>query len=171
MKASAWIRSEYRQRMQQGGFTYLGLMVIVLLMGVVLAAAAQVLHTSAKRDQELELLFVGNQFRLAIKAYYEHTPPMSRRYPAQLEDLLADPRFISTQRYLRKIYADPINGNTRWGLVRGASGEILGIHSLSEKEPIKKSNFDSADRSFENKKKYADWVFMYVPGQFPATAH
>ena len=157
-----------RQVSRENGFTYLGLLVIILLMGVVLAAAADVWITSAKRDKEQELLFVGNQFRQAIKAYYEHTPPMAARYPAKLEDLLEDPRYPSTQRYLRKVYSDPING-TKWGLVKGPGGEILGVHSRSGKEPIKKSNFSSMDKSFENKKKYADWVFMYAPGQNPVS--
>ncbi len=158
-----------RQLFRENGFTYLGLLVIILLMGIVLAAAADVWNTSVKRDKEQELLFVGNQIRQAIKAYYEHTPPMATRYPAKLEDLLKDPRYPSTQRYLRKIYLDPINGSITWELVKGPGGEILGIHSRSGKEPIKKSNFSSMDKSFENKKKYADWVFMYAPGQNPAS--
>ena len=122
-----------------------------------------------KREKEQELLFVGSQFRQAIKLYYEHTPPQTQRYPFRLEDLLEDPRYPSTQRYLRKIYADPINGNTKWGLVKGPSGEILGVHSLSRREPVKKGGFSNVDKNFENKTKYADWVFMYVPGQYPAS--
>ncbi len=150
------------------GFTYLGLLTIIFVMGVALATAGEVWHLAAKREKEQELLFVGNQFRQAIKLYYEHTPPQAQRYPARLEDLLEDPRYPSTQRYLRKIYADPINGSTQWGVVKGPAGEILGVHSLSMAEPAKKSNFSSMDKSFENGTKYADWVFMYAPGQYPA---
>lgn len=156
-----------RQSSRQGGFTYLGLLAIILTMGVVLASAGEVWHVAIKREKEQELLFVGNQFRQAIKSYYEHTPPQTQRYPARLEDLLRDPRFPSTQRYLRKIYADPISGDMKWGLVKGPGGEILGVHSLSMKEPVKKGNFRSVDKNFENKTKYADWVFMYAPGQYP----
>ncbi len=154
---------------RESGFTYLGVLVTILIMGGVLASAGEVWHLAIKREKEQELLFVGNQFRQAIKLYYENTPPFAQRYPARLEDLLVDPRYPSVQRYLRKIYADPINGNTAWGLVKGPSGEILGIHSLSTKAPVKKGNFSSVDKNFENKTKYADWVFMYVPGQYPAT--
>jgi type II secretory pathway pseudopilin PulG len=158
-----------RQLPREQGFTYLGLMVMVLIMGVVLATAGVVWHFAMKREKEQELLFVGNQFRQAIKLYYENAPAQAQRYPAKLEDLLADPRYPSTRRYLRKIYADPITGTTTWGLVKGPNGEILGIRSLSKKEPVKKSNFSSADKQFENKKMYTDWVFMYAPGQYPAT--
>jgi type II secretory pathway pseudopilin PulG len=142
---------------------------VIASLGLLLVATAEVWHTAQQREKEQELLFVGNQFRQAIKAYNEHTPPMASRYPAKLEDLLEDPRYPSTQRYLRKIYLDPISGSTKWELVKGPGGEIFGVHSRSGKEPIKKSGFSSMDKSFENKKKYADWVFMYAPGQNPAS--
>jgi type II secretory pathway pseudopilin PulG len=153
---------------REDGFTYFGVIVSILILGVALAAAGEVWHLAAKREKERELLFVGNQFRQAIKAYYEHTPPQAQRYPARLEDLLKDPRYPTVQRYLRKIYADPVNGGTEWGVVKGAGGEIIGVHSLSRNEPVKKGNFSSADKSFENKMTYADWVFMYTPVQNPA---
>jgi hypothetical protein len=54
----------------------------------------------------------------------------------------------------------PVTGSSDWGLVKGSSGEIFGIYSLSEDEPVKKSNFNSAYASFEGKMKYSDWVFM-----------
>lgn len=157
-----------RRALRQGGFTYLGLLVLVAVMGVLLASAGEVWHTALQREKEQELLFVGNQFRQALKSYYEHAPPMSPRYPLRLEDLLEDPRMPSTQRHLRKIYRDPLTGRAKWGLLRGPAGEILGVHSLSRKEPLKKGNFSSADKAFENKQRYADWVFMFAPGQYPA---
>jgi type II secretory pathway pseudopilin PulG len=163
------MRKSQRQHCREGGFTYFGLLAIILIMGVVLATAGEVLHLAQKREKEQELLFVGNQFRQAIKLYYEHTPPSAQRYPARLEDLLEDPRYPSIQRYLRKVYADPINGSTKWGLVKGPGGEILGVHSLSRKRPVKKGNFSSVDKNLENKTKYADWVFMYAPGQYSAS--
>lgn len=153
----------------QGGFTYFGLLAMILIMGIVLASAGEVWHLSMKREKEQELLFVGNQFRQAIGSYYEHSPPQSQRYPARLEDLLKDPRYPSVQRYLRRIYADPINGKMEWGLVKGPDGGILGIHSLSGEEPAKKGNFNIVDKDFEGKKQYADWVFMFVPGRFTAS--
>lgn len=162
------MRERRYSKAREDGFTYLGLLALIVVMGVVLAGAAQVWHVAMKRDKEQELLFVGNQFREAIKRYYENSPAMSRRYPSTLEELLSDPRYPSTQRYLRKIYADPVRGNVNWGLVKGPSGEILGVYSLSEDEPIKKANFSSADKGFEGRMKYADWKFMYVQGQSSA---
>ena len=142
------------------GFTYIGLLVLVAIMGMVLAAAGEIWHTAQKREKERELLFVGNQFRLALNRYYRHTPGQARRYPLLLEELLEDPRYPGMHRYLRKIYLDPMTGRTEWGLIRGPGGEIFGIHSLSEDAPLKKSNFRLADRNFEGKTKYSEWIFL-----------
>jgi type II secretory pathway pseudopilin PulG len=150
---------------RQDGFNLIGLMAILAVMGVTLMATGEVWYTAQQREKEKELLFIGNQFRLALDGYYVHSPDRVRHYPKQLEDLLKDPRYPSTQRYLRKIYRDPVSGSEQWGLVKGPDGEIYGIHSLSELPPLKKGDFSLADRSFEGKPKYADWVFMPVPGQ------
>jgi len=155
-------RSCKRRRGREGGFTYLGLLALVAIMGVSLAAIGEVWHTAQRREKEQELLFVGSQFRRAISLYYERTPG-NGRYPANLEDLLKDPRYPSTQRYLRKIYRDPINGGTEWGVIRKPDGGIYGVHSLSEEEPIKVGNFSLADKDFEGKTKYADWIFAHIP--------
>lgn len=150
---------------RQQGFTYLGLMVLIAIMGIVLASVGEVWHTAMKREKEQELLFVGNQFRRALSLYHDSTLGQGRRQPLSLEELLRDPRFPGTQRYLRKIYADPITGSPQWGLVKGPGGEIYGVHSLSEEEPLKKGNFSLPDAMFENRQRYADWVFMPIPGQ------
>ena len=158
-----------RKSVCEAGFTYLGLLAMVLIMEVVMAGAGVVWHIAMKREKEQELLFVGDQFRQAIKLYYVHSPAQGRHYPAQLEDLLRDPRYPSIQRYLRKVYVDPIRGDTNWGLVKGADGGILGVHSLSMDEPVKKGNFSVADAEFAGKSKYADWEFIYVPKQYQAS--
>jgi type II secretory pathway pseudopilin PulG len=153
------------RKSRAGGFTYLGLMIMIAIMGVLLMTAGEVWHTAQRRDKERELLFIGNQFRQAIDGYYEHATGQDQRYPTTLEALLKDPRYPSTQRYLRKMYRDPISGSEDWGLVKGPNGEIYGVHSLSGEEPIKKDGFSLADQNFKGKTKYADWVFMHVPGQ------
>jgi type II secretory pathway pseudopilin PulG len=160
------IRSGTKGR--QGGFTYLGLLALVAAMGAALATAGEVWHLAQQREKEQELLFAGNQFRRAIAQYYAHAPDPARRYPVTLEALLKDPRYPATQRYLRRIYADPVGGGTEWGLVRGPGGEIYGVHSLSEDEPVKKGNFSLVDKEFEGKTKYSEWVFVHIPKQSPA---
>lgn len=165
-RRNGWSRWPGRKD-RSGGFTYLGLLGVIAVMGVLLVATAEVWHTAQQREKEQELLFVGHQFRDAIEQYYQHAPDPTRRYPMSLDDLLKDPRFPATKRYLRRIYVDPVGGG-EWGLVQGAGGEIHGVYSLSGDEPIKKGNFDIADKSFEGKTKYAEWVFIHIPKQSPA---
>lgn len=148
-----------------GGFTYLSLLVIIAIMTATLGSAGEFWHIALKREKEQELLFVGDQFRRAIGSYYEHTPGQARRYPLTLEDLLIDPRYPSTKRYLRKIYADPVSGSTSWGLVKGRDGEIHGVYSLSAEEPIKQHNFGLVDKNFEGRERYMDWVFVHTAGE------
>lgn len=147
------------------GFAYLGLVVAVAVMGVAMAAVGDAWQAAARREKERELLFVGNQMRLALAQYYVQTPPQGPRHPMALEDLLRDPRFPGTLRYLRRIYADPMTGKAEWGLVRGADGAIYGVHSLSRERPLKRARFARGDQGFAQAATYADWVFMFSPEQ------
>lgn len=147
-------------RRSAAGFTLVGLLIAVAGLGLLLAGIGEIWHTAQQRERERELLFVGNQFKQALDAYYRYTPGRAPRHPTKLEDLLKDPRAPGVQRYLRRIYRDPLTGVAEWGLVRGPAGEILGVHSLSEQTPIKTGNFAMADKAFEGKTKYADWLFM-----------
>jgi len=142
------------------GFTYLGLLFAVAVLGVGLAGTGVVWHTAKQREKERELLFVGNQFRRAIEQYYLATPGALKKYPLQIEDMLRDPRLPSVQRYLRRVYADPLTGRSEWGLVRAPDGGIMGVYSLSDAMPVKVALFRTADRNFEGKERYSDWKFI-----------
>jgi type II secretory pathway pseudopilin PulG len=137
------------------GFTYIGLLILIAMMGFALTVVAEVWQTVQTRDKEEELLFVGNQFRRALAAYNAN----GGRYPHQLEDLLKDPAFPGVRRYLRQIYRDPITGSTEWGLLKPDGNSIVGVYSLSEAKPLKQAGFSLADESFEAKDKYSEWVF------------
>ena len=153
----------------QGGFTFVGLLIIVLIMGMGLAATGTFFSHEARREKERELLFVGGQFRAAIESYYRRSPGAST-YPKKLEELLADSRFPMPVRHLRRLYADPVTGKPEWGVVQAPDGSgIIGVYSLSTQAPIKTGNFDLRDQAFEDKKHYSDWQFVYVPPR-PAEA-
>lgn len=147
-------------RSRARGFTYIVLLIVVAVMGILLASAGQVYQLALQREKERELLFAGDQFRRAITQYAKQGHIGAVRYPMKLEDLLQDPRTPNTRRYLRKIYNDPMSGKPDWGLLKGTSGEIFGVYSLSEQEPLKKQNFSADNAGFEDKSKYAEWVFM-----------
>ena len=142
------------------GFTYLTVLFIVAILGAGLALTGEVWHTSAMREKEAELLYVGHQYRAAIQRYYLSGP--QRQYPRSLDDLLKDPRQPGTVRYLRKLYADPITSG-EWTIVKAPDGGILGVHSASDATPFKTANFKLRDRSFEGAQKYSDWQFIFQP--------
>lgn len=148
--------------LRQLGFTYLAVLFIVAVLTTGLALVGDVWDTAAKREKEAELLFIGNEYRNAIGRYYEATPGGVKRYPPALEDLLKDPRQPSTQRYLRKPYADPFGGK-EWGVLRAPDGGIAGIYSLSTETPLKSGNFKQRDAGFEEAQHYFDWQFIYSP--------
>ena len=140
-------------------------MVFLIALAVVsgvMAATAQVWMTGERRAKEQELLFAGNQFREALAAYYRNSPGGAVRYPQKLDDLLEDNRYATARRYLRKIFADPMTGKPNWELMRLPDGGIIGVHSVSDVEPIKKTGFRAADFELQNKSKYSEWTFMYL---------
>jgi type II secretory pathway pseudopilin PulG len=141
------------------GFTYIGVLLLVAVMGISLTVVSQVWQTMQRIDKEDELLFVGDQMRRAL-ALYAANASGGQRYPQGLEDLLKDPRYPDVRRYLRRIYPDPITGRADWGLAKGPGDGIMGVYSLSEDEPIKKTEFRFRDRDFEGKTKYSEWVFI-----------
>jgi type II secretory pathway pseudopilin PulG len=147
----------------QEGFTLLGALLTIAVMGAGLAAYGELVSHAAQREKEQELLFVGNQFRQAIGSYYERTPGAVKRFPQKLEDLLEDKRYPMPQRHLRKLYADPISGKPQWGVIEAPGGGIMGVHSLSEAPPIKTGGFAPRDRTLAETARYSDWHFSYVP--------
>lgn len=160
-------RSSDQPSVRQQGFTYLGLLFIIALMGATLALTGVVWHAAQKREKERQLLFVGNQFRQAIEAYYKHSPGSVKQFPKELSDLLKDSRQLVTQRYLRRVYTDPVTGKTEWGLVKTSDNRIMGVFSVSEDEPVKQTNFREADKEFEGKMRYSEWRFAYNAPQAP----
>jgi type II secretory pathway pseudopilin PulG len=148
---------------KQSGFTYLAILFAIAIAGVMLAATGINWSQAAQREKEKELLFVGNQFRQAIKLYYEKSPGTVKRYPRTLDDLLKDDRQLGIQRYLRKIYLDPMTRKTDWVIVPAPDGGVMGVHSQSDATPLKSAHFDNANQAFEGTTKYTDWVFDYSP--------
>ena len=152
-----------RRQVHQSGFTYMGLLFFVAIMGVLLAASGEIWSSVGKRAKERELLYIGHQFRAAIKAYYQSTPGAVKRYPGKLDDLLMDRRQAGTVRHLRRIYLDPMTGKPEWGVVRAADGGIQGVFSLSEQAPLKTAGFGADDAQFERAATYAQWRFEFRP--------
>ena len=150
-----------RARRRAGGFTYVGLLALVVLIGLMLAAAGEVAATAAQRERETQLLWVGHEYRAAIGRYWSH----KRVYPQSLQDLLgAAPDAPVQVRHLRRLYPDPMTNTVDWVLVPAPNGGIMGVTSSSKRAPLKNGHFDEADQDFANASAYSDWQFTFLPG-------
>jgi type II secretory pathway pseudopilin PulG len=148
----------------QGGFTYLGILLAVALMGLALSAAGTLWSFSARRDREAQLLFIGDQYRSAI-AQFHASGPGANRYPQELDELVQDPRSPEPRRFLRRLYADPMTGHLDWTLLRDPNGGIYGVASSAGGVPLKRANFRAPDESFAGAECYCDWKFEYTPSR------
>ncbi|WP_224958454.1 type II secretion system protein [Geomonas subterranea] len=165
-----------------GGFTYIGALVMAVIVGIMASQAAVVWSTAMKREREEELISRGTQIRDALRRWYKvkvvdgklvsnqvpgnagnvNAAPPAVAGPPELKSLLQDPSTPGKLRYLRP-YAlvEPITGK-EWDEIR-KDGKIVGVKSKSELEPVKQGNFpfDLHPEDFEKKKKYNEWVFIY----------
>lgn len=147
-------------RNRHAGFTYLGILILVAILGIASVASLQIGSLLQRRAAEEELLRIGSAFQNALIGYSNATPPGQAHAPHSLEDLLRDPRYPGTRRYLRQLYVDPMTGKNEWGLVDSTeNGGIIGVFSLSESIPIKIGNFESEFADFTGKTSYRDWQF------------
>jgi type II secretory pathway pseudopilin PulG len=165
--------------MREQGFTYVGLIVTVTIIGLVGAATLKADALLRRAAAEEELLEIGAAFSAALASYAEATPRGQPQQPPTLDDLLRDPRVPGIRRHLRKIFVDPITGKAEWGIVwmnkgqgvDGAGGSgVLAVYSLSNAKPLKQANFDARFQMLEKREHLSDWKFAatgrgVMPGQ------
>ena len=58
------------RRRSDAGFTYIGLLIAVVIIGIALSAVGTIWRTQAQREREQQLLFIGRDFQRAIASYY-----------------------------------------------------------------------------------------------------
>ena len=182
---------------RNGGFTYVGLLVAIAIIGITTSVVGMSLRQAAKIEKEKELLWIGHQYRQAIKDYYIYHQKRFQQasahaqmnisgqvipqfYPTSIDDLLKDPSSAGTLRHLRKKYIDPMTGKDDWVLIpvgsTGQSGEgqavsgqsFWGVRSNSDNATLKRDNFLLEDFRFKGKTKYSEWEFSYNPQEDPS---
>jgi type II secretory pathway pseudopilin PulG len=142
---------------------------LVAAMGAGLAAIGTWWSTVAQRDREEELLFTGEQFRGAIRSYYDSAPDGVKVFPRTLQDLVEDNRGVKPLRHLRQVFRDPMTGTRDWGVIR-AGDRITGVHSLHAGAPIRRAGFTQLQEDFASANSYRDWKFVFSPVAAPVTA-
>lgn len=150
-------------RPRRAGFAFLSVLAWAAISALATGAVAHVWSQQARREREQQLLRVGAIYAHAIDNYRSMSPGTVKHYPATLDDLLLDTRFVHAVRHLRRPYTDPVNPGKPWGLLHDANGRITGVHSLSQDEPVSKIapvvdgvRLDSATR-------YSQWRFFREP--------
>ena len=141
------------------GFTYIGLLIAVVIMGIALSAVGVVWRTQAQREREQELLFIGHDFERAVGSYYK----AGHAFPQEIDDLLEDKRGPEPVHHLRRFYNDPMTGAQDWSIIREGVLGITGIASSSKDAPIKKAGFNKDEDAFKDATSYGDWQFVYQP--------
>jgi type II secretory pathway pseudopilin PulG len=148
---------------RQRGFTFPGLLVVIVVLGLMLTVVGRIWSTSERREREIQLLFAGHAYRLAIGAYFAN----GHRYPASLEELLNDQRWPIARHHLRRLYPDPMTGRSDWSLILTPDGQgIMGVASVSQGTPLKRAHFDLEDSSFKDAECYCEWQFVYYANRF-----
>lgn len=151
-----------------GGFTYVGVLVLLAVLSMGAALTLEVAQTNAQRSAEADLLSIGKEFERAFASYYRQSPSNGRRYPERLEDLTRDPRTPGVRRHLRRVYVDPLTGR-EWGTVPAPGGGIMAVYSKAADTPYRESvgplamPAASAASGAGPTSSYADWRFGYDP--------
>jgi type II secretory pathway pseudopilin PulG len=145
-------------KLNRSGFTYLLALMIIMIMGIMMAAVGQSWKTIVQREREEELLFRGTQIKDAITRWYK-VPAGQQPTPLRdLKDLLSDPRSTTTKRYLRRLYTDPMTGK-EWNLINDPNRGIRGVTSTSTLAPFKVDGFPDDLKDLAGKKQYSEWRF------------
>ncbi len=116
---------------RQRGLTYIELLVAMSVLMVIAAAAIPVLRWDEKRRREEHLRGTLTMMRAAIDQYHKYAEAglieqkdvSQMFYPRSLDDLVegvevADPTSPNAKKikFLQRIPADPMTGDTEWGL-------------------------------------------------------
>ena len=157
----------------QAGYTYAAVLLAVFAAALASAGGMHLFGNEVRREREAELMFVGDSIRRALERYHAKNPAGLYPFPRDLEWLLLDPNQPSLQRYLRRIYDDPMREPGvqsasatagGWVLIRDSNGLIVGVHSGSMREPLRKDGFIKRYEGFRQARRYADWKFIAAGG-------
>lgn len=153
-----------RRRIANSGGAYMLVLIALAVVGVAASASLNQGTAMTRRDTEAQLLSIGTEFERALESYAAASPPGGLRGPMALEELLRDPRMPGLHRHLRALRPDPLSGKSDWGLRRGFAGEIIGVYSLADGQPIRRQGFGTGRAHFDDAQRYSDWVFAARAG-------
>jgi len=146
----------------QGGLVLIALLLMLMLVGIGALSAAEIWSTARKREREVELLWVGDQYRHAIESYWRITPGPRKVLPSSITQLLNDDRFPNPVHHLRRAYRDPMAEDVDFEPVV-VNNALVGVRSTSKAAPMKHAHFPKRYAQFANAEDYSQWQFIFVP--------
>ena len=106
--------------MKQQGYTLAGALALIAIMSILMALSLPIWSRVKLRDNEEELIFRGKEYVEAIARYHARF----HSFPADLETLYK-------QKFIRKLYKDPMTKTGEWKVLHpdslvqtGAAGQI-----------------------------------------------
>lgn len=114
---------------RQQGFTYLGVLLAMALLGIALMGVSEVWVKTRQRQQMVQLRWVMEQYRRAIESYYYSNTGSVHFYPKDIKSLLQDERHLGVKRHLRRAYENPFTHSVDWVFIAAPDGGIAGIQA------------------------------------------
>jgi type II secretory pathway pseudopilin PulG len=143
-------------RKQQGGFTYLLLLIALSVLAMALLKSTDEITMRYRERQEKELLFRGEQIRAAIASYRAVGHGC---FPTDFAQLLDDERGMKPVYHLRQHYRDPLTNQETWAMLYDPDGRWIGVTSAGNGTPLRKAGFSEEAVEFSKAKTYQDWKF------------
>lgn len=101
-----------RLRPSQRGFSYLLLLFIVAIMGVVLSLVGEGWARHTEHEKAIQEAWELKQIARARQRYYDSSPGTVKEWPRTTEEMLEDRRYLGVRRHLREDYRVPKRDET-----------------------------------------------------------
>lgn len=98
----------------ESGYVLFGVVILIIILGIGMTAAVPLWKSVVQRENEQELIWRGYQYMDAIQRYQTKFPGA---YPPNLDVLVE-------QKFLRKLYPDPMTEDGEWRVLRQMSPEL-----------------------------------------------
>jgi hypothetical protein len=116
-----------RRKQQEGGFALL----LIFLMGAILALSLYMeiprVAFQTQRQKEQMLMERGDQYKLAIRRYWQAN---SHQWPPSMEAL----ENTNNRRFLRRRYKDPMTGKDEWRVIHISNGVLTDSVNSKQKQ-------------------------------------
>ena len=142
----------------EGGFTLVTLLVVLSVMMIMMGVGMELWSSVMRREREEELVFRGQQIVQAIRLY---RAKYRGAYPPSL-------KVLYEQKFLRKLYTDPMTEAGTWNLVVASAGGEKGNALIPDTEQkrgiiqiigVASQSKEKSARIYNNATTYDKWLF------------